>query len=102
MTHGFPTSPSPLFRTSTPFAIENRPLTDPQDVSQILAAIRRVGARKLRKSTNSGASDGDQSKLRRDLVQLLSDWHLLAFLPSAGVLSEVRSISLFWVIILIR
>jgi len=87
VTHGFPTSPSPLFRTQAPFAIENRPLTEPQDVTQVLNAIHSLGARKLRTSGKSSA-DGDLSQLRKDVTQFLSDWHLLAFLPNVGVLSD--------------
>ncbi|KAF8300479.1 polyubiquitin-tagged protein recognition complex Npl4 component [Clavulina sp. PMI_390] len=84
VTHGFPTNPTPLFRSPTPFAVENRPLIEPQNATQIFSALAALGAPKLGRSA-SGKSAAD---VRAGVAHYLSDWHLLAFLPNVGVLSE--------------
>ncbi|KAJ2706323.1 nuclear protein localization protein 4 [Coemansia sp. IMI 203386] len=70
LTHGFPTDPNPLFKTSTPFSIENR---DHLQQIQSLGAIKRH------------IKDIDYSADKLALV--LSDFHLLVYLASLDILS---------------
>ncbi|KAG8959970.1 nuclear protein localization protein 4 [Tulasnella sp. 419] len=81
VTHGFPTTPSPSFISTTQFAIENRPGIEHQDVTNVMATLYQLKAPEL-----MAGQDGGQR--RKDLVTYLSDWHLLAFLGSVGILSE--------------
>ncbi|KAF9243896.1 NPL4 family-domain-containing protein [Melanogaster broomeanus] len=78
VTHGFPQTPSPLFR-STKFAIEHRPGLEDQRVESVLSALNRLGAPSLQDTR-------DQSK-RTELAKWLSDWHLIAFLETTQLLS---------------
>lgn len=78
-----------MFRTAAPFAIENRPLTDPQDATQVYKAFYNLAAPKL---VQGHANEHNDTEIRRSVAYFVSDWHLIAFLPSLGVLSEVRSI----------
>jgi len=89
VTHGFPTNPSPVFRGSSPFPIENRPFGDLQDVSKVLADLHRLSAHKLKPSSMVTHSEReDQSNIRRAIALYLNDWHLVSFLPTMGLLSE--------------
>lgn len=76
-----------MFRTATPFAIENRPSTNPQDATQVYKALYNLGAPKIGRGQPAANKD---IEIRRSVAYFLSDWHLIAFLPSLGVLSEVR------------
>ncbi|KAF8845303.1 polyubiquitin-tagged protein recognition complex, Npl4 component [Paxillus ammoniavirescens] len=78
VTHGFPQSPNPLFR-STKFAIENRPGLEDQQVESVLSSLNRLGAPSLQDAR-------DQSK-HFELAKWLSDWHLVAFLETTQLLS---------------
>ncbi|KAG1757330.1 NPL4 family-domain-containing protein [Suillus lakei] len=72
VTHGFPQSPSPLFR-SNQFAIENRPGLEDQRIEDL--------------SDNPLTSTSDASK-RLELAKWLSDWHLLGFLETTQLVSK--------------
>jgi nuclear protein localization family protein 4 len=85
VTHGFPTNPTPAF-LSTTFQIENRPEFGKQDVTAIIRALAQLHAPAIQDSRHGGGKDIVQ---RKQLLTFLSDWHLLAFLGSVGVLSEV-------------
>jgi nuclear protein localization family protein 4 len=85
VTHGFPQSPSPLFR-SNQFAIENRPGLEDQHIEDVLRTLARLGAPQL--SDSSLTSSSDASK-RLELAKWLSDWHLLAFLETTQLVSKV-------------
>lgn len=73
-THGFPTDPSPRF-LSHAFAIENRPGLHDQSLDDVWRAMHAFLP--LESDTQ-----------RTDLMQWLSDWHLLAFLGQSGFLSD--------------
>ncbi|KAG9102836.1 nuclear protein localization protein 4 [Ceratobasidium sp. 370] len=76
VTHGFPKAPSPVFRSNS-FAVENRSLLEPQDLSTILQELHKMGATDLTNVT---------SVLK--VMDYLSNFHLLLFLPSTGILGE--------------
>ncbi|KAF8603809.1 polyubiquitin-tagged protein recognition complex, Npl4 component [Ceratobasidium sp. AG-I] len=76
VTHGFPNNPSPVFRSNA-FAVENRPLLAPQEFSHILRELHKLGAMDLK----------DASAVSK-VMDYLSDFHLLLFLPSTGILGE--------------
>ena len=74
LTHGFPTTPNPRFLSST-FPIENRQaLGQSQELSSLAKALKSGG------TSISGQTD----------PKTISDFHLLCFLHSLGVLSKVR------------
>jgi nuclear protein localization family protein 4 len=85
VTHGFPTNPSSIFLSHN-FPVENRPFTHPQDTNAIFSTLSRLRASEIRSSRRG--SDPEMAEKRRNLLKWLSDWHLLAFLPSTGMLSE--------------
>ncbi|KAJ1810923.1 nuclear protein localization protein 4 [Coemansia sp. RSA 2598] len=70
LTHGFPTDPNPLFKSKSPFCIENR---DHLQQVQSLGAFKR----------HIRDADGSAEKL----ALVLSDFHLLAYLASLDILS---------------
>ncbi|KAG8723400.1 nuclear protein localization protein 4 [Ceratobasidium sp. 395] len=76
VTHGFPKVTSPVFRDNN-FAVENRPLLEPQEFSKILQDLYKLGATDLTSVT---------SVLK--VMDYLSNFHLLLFLPSTGILGE--------------
>ncbi|CAE6452256.1 unnamed protein product [Rhizoctonia solani] len=76
VTHGFPINPSPIFRSNS-FAVENRSLLEPQELSTILRDLHRLGATDLR----------DAATVLK-VMDYLSDFHLLLFLPNTGMLGE--------------
>lgn len=84
VTHGFPQSPSPLFR-SNQFSIENRPGLENQHIEDVLRTFARLGAPQLSDSPLTSASDASK---RLELAKWLSDWHLLAFLETTQLVSK--------------
>lgn len=87
MTHGFPQAPAPVFYSNT-FAIENRPGIEDQDIQNVLKLFSRLQAVDL-KSSNDHTTTPDDKQRRREVIQALSDWHLIAFLGSTQLFSEV-------------
>jgi nuclear protein localization family protein 4 len=87
VSHGFPQNPSPLFR-STRFNIEHRPGLENQRIEDVLSMISQLGAPDIHVSRHSA---GDDTHKRVELAKWLSDWHLIAFLGTTGLFSEVRT-----------
>ncbi|KIY51319.1 NPL4-domain-containing protein [Fistulina hepatica ATCC 64428] len=78
VTHGFPQTPSPMFR-STQFSIENRLGLEEQSIEGVLASLARLDAPNV-------TNDGGSTKWR-NLATFLSDWHLLVFLETTQLVS---------------
>jgi len=82
ITHGFPTNPVPAF-ISTDFPIENRPGLENQDISRVVSGLTKLGA-----SAISSPRDARTNPAKaQEVVAYLSDWHLIAFLGTVGILS---------------
>ncbi|KAH8086644.1 polyubiquitin-tagged protein recognition complex Npl4 component [Cristinia sonorae] len=80
VSHGFPQTPSPMFR-STVFAIENRKdLYELQSTENVVKELSRLGAPDL--------TAGSFSDRRSAVVRYLSDWHLIAFLETTQLISQ--------------
>lgn len=86
MTHGFPQNPSPLF-LSHKFPIENRPGLEDQGIQKVLRALSDLHAPDL--TSNAEALQKEPQQFRQ-LVEYLSDWHLVVFLSYSQLFSEVR------------
>lgn len=87
VTNGFPTAPNPLFE-SRDFPIENRPGLEDQSAEVLLGRLHQVlGNAELEPLSPDSSADADDG-MRRKLVAFLSDWHLLAFVPSTGLLAK--------------
>ncbi|OAX44852.1 polyubiquitin-tagged protein recognition complex, Npl4 component [Rhizopogon vinicolor AM-OR11-026] len=84
VTHGFPQSPSPLFR-STQFPIENRPGLEDQRIEDVLKALARLSAPQI--SDDSYTSPSGALK-RLELAKWLSDLHLVSFLETTQLVSK--------------
>ncbi|THH08842.1 hypothetical protein EW146_g8863 [Bondarzewia mesenterica] len=82
VTHGFPQNPSPLFH-SRAFTIENRPGLEDQRIESVLQTLNSMHAPDVGDSRH----DGDAQR-RLELAKWLSDWHLVAFLGTSGLVSE--------------
>ena len=67
-----------MFRCTT-FGIENRPALDYQRIEDVLSTLVRLDA----------PNTGRNPHKRIELAKWLSDWHLVAFLGSTGLFSEV-------------
>ncbi|RPD58377.1 polyubiquitin-tagged protein recognition complex Npl4 component [Lentinus tigrinus ALCF2SS1-6] len=80
VSHGFPQSPSPLFR-SVDYKIENRPGLEDQTTQNALSRLADIQAYDVHES----GAGGDRSK-RQAVAKLISDWHLVAFLGTTGLL----------------
>ncbi|KAK1229814.1 nuclear protein localization protein 4 [Marasmius sp. AFHP31] len=83
VTHGFPQSPSPMFR-SIQFPIENRPGLEDQKIERALSELAKLDAPSIVDSKH--AKPGDAHKTFA-LARWLSDWHLVAFLDTTQLLS---------------
>ncbi|KAI8983421.1 polyubiquitin-tagged protein recognition complex Npl4 component [Trametes punicea] len=82
VTHGFPQSPSPIFR-SVRYKIENRPGLEDQSIEDVLRRLAEFEAYDIPESTRGG----DLQK-RRNLATFISDWHLIAFLGTTGLINQ--------------
>ena len=91
MTHGFPQNPSPVF-LSTKFPIENRPGLEDQDIQRVLKDLWKLKAPDI--SSNPSSASKEPGSFQQ-LVNYLSDWHLIVFLRSSGLFSEVRHLFYF-------
>ncbi|KAJ3480414.1 hypothetical protein NLJ89_g12280 [Agrocybe chaxingu] len=78
VTHGFPQTPAPLFRSAA-FSIENRPGLEDQTVDNTMATLNRLEAPSL--------PAGSESYKKLELAKWLSDWHLVAFLETTQLFS---------------
>jgi nuclear protein localization family protein 4 len=76
-----------MFR-STKFSIENRPGLENQRIEDVLSTLSQLGASDI--SVGHHSAGGDSHK-RIELAKWLSDWHLLAFLGTTGLFSDVRT-----------
>jgi len=70
---------------STEFSIENRPGLEDQSIEKVLQALHRLGAPDILPSTHSTSADTHK---RIELAKWLSDWHLIAFLGTTGLIPE--------------
>ncbi|KAI0359004.1 polyubiquitin-tagged protein recognition complex Npl4 component [Trametes cingulata] len=82
VTHGFPQSPSPLFR-SVQYKIENRPGLEDQSIEDVLRQLAQIQAYDVPESAHGG-----ELQKRQSLAKFISDWHLIAFLGTTGLISE--------------
>lgn len=96
VTHGFPQNPSPLFH-STQFKIENRPGLEDQTIEDVMAQLDDdLGATQLcarRTSRGPSAADDDDGPQCLALATWLSDWHLIWFLSTTGLISDVGGVA---------
>jgi len=80
LTHGFPKEPRPAFRTLT-FPIETR---------EILGESQDIHAVTKQLNVNRGSSSSSDDALSEaDMIAAVSDFHLLCYLHSLGILSKV-------------
>ena len=80
VTHGFPQNPSPLFH-STQFSIENRPGLEDQNLERVMTTLSKLEAPSL--------YPGSESYKKIELAKWLSDWHLVVFLQTTQLFSQV-------------
>ncbi|KAH7104531.1 polyubiquitin-tagged protein recognition complex, Npl4 component [Auriculariales sp. MPI-PUGE-AT-0066] len=92
LTHGFPKAENPMFRTLT-FPIENRISLQMQSPDTLFSSLRQANALSVVDSRQGRASE--HAEQRKILVRMLSDWHLLVFIDSMGILSpeDVQAIT---------
>lgn len=98
-THGFPNEPTPVFLSSK-FPIENRPGLHDQNLTKALTSINSVlagqelypiGYAAMLNDTKGKAKMDINPELeivREKLVGVLSDWHLICFLDTCGILDS--------------
>ncbi|MCO5598525.1 hypothetical protein L7F22_052622 [Adiantum nelumboides] len=98
-THGFPNEPTPVFLSSK-FPIENRPGLHDQNLTKALTSINSVLAGQelfpigyaamLNDTKGKGKMDinPELENAREKLVGILSDWHLICFLDTCGILDN--------------
>jgi len=72
-----------MFRTVT-FPIENRVSLQMQSPDTLFSSLRQANALSVVDSRQ--AVSGDHAEQRKILARMLSDWHLLTFLGSMGIL----------------
>jgi nuclear protein localization family protein 4 len=75
VTNGFPQNPSPAFASALPFAIENRSGIESQSLGQVSQRL-------------SSCSSPE------DYLTALSDFHLLCYIRSSGLLSSEEFVAL--------
>ncbi|EJD55096.1 polyubiquitin-tagged protein recognition complex, Npl4 component [Auricularia subglabra TFB-10046 SS5] len=85
LTHGFPKVPSPMFRTHT-FPIENRVTLQMQTPELLFSSLRQANALDVVDSRQGPG--GEHQRKRTTVALLLSDWHLLAFMDSMGIMGD--------------
>ncbi|KAM5532765.1 hypothetical protein V8D89_013562 [Ganoderma adspersum] len=81
VSHGFPQNPSPLFY-SADYKIENRPGLEDQSIQNVLHRLAEINAYDVHESSQGG----DRQK-RQALARFLSDWHLVAFIGTSGLVN---------------
>ena len=80
LTHGFPTQPNPTFK-SVNFPIESRQaIGEGQDITDVAKQL--------------GITRGGSKPNEEELVQAVSDFHLMCYLHTLGILSKVSLIHL--------
>ncbi|KAH9853016.1 polyubiquitin-tagged protein recognition complex Npl4 component [Lenzites betulinus] len=82
VSHGFPQNPAPLFR-STKYKIENRPGLEDQSIEGVLRQLAEMEAYDVSESKYGG-----DAQKRLALARFISDWHLIAFLGTSGLINE--------------
>ena len=87
VTHGFPQNPTPLFRSNN-FSIENRAGLEDQSIEAVLKSLARLEAPDITDPTNSKMLEKNPQKMQ-ELVDYLSDWHLVSFLGTTQLISKV-------------
>jgi nuclear protein localization family protein 4 len=80
-----------VFR-SIEFPIENRPGLEDQRIEDVLGALRRFGAPDLPLSSDRVKDD---MRTRLDIAKWLSDWHLIVFLGTTQIFSDVSELFRF-------
>lgn len=85
MTHGFPKVPSPVFKSSL-FPIENRPGLEDASTNVLFDHLLRNGDMLALQFSHSNAENAGKRELA---IRGLSDWHLVSFVGTLGLLSEV-------------
>ncbi|KAK4057835.1 nuclear protein localization protein 4 [Microbotryomycetes sp. JL221] len=98
VTHGFPNIPNPMFVSTLPFSIENRPGLQDQTISLISSNFNQITlglSKEILKGQNLNHLNQDKGKSKQDeidglskIVTWLSDWHLLAFLDELGIFDK--------------
>ena len=86
ITHGFPLDPSPLFRSSDPFPIENRHGMEEQTTNKLFSKLGKLGAPLIVDSRIEASFDSRRA--REKVAKWLSDWHLLAYWNQVGFLGK--------------
>lgn len=86
ITHGFPLDPSPLFRSSDPFPIENRHGMEEQTTDRLFSKLGKLGASSIVDSRIEASFDSRRA--REKVAKWLSDWHLLAYWNQVGFLGK--------------
>ncbi|EIW64969.1 polyubiquitin-tagged protein recognition complex Npl4 component [Trametes versicolor FP-101664 SS1] len=82
VSHGFPQNPAPVFQ-SVKYKIENRPGLEDQSIENVLHQLAEIEAYDVHVS----AQGGDSQK-RQALAKFISDWHLIAFLGTTGLINQ--------------
>lgn len=96
-TNGFPNEPTPVFLSSN-FPIENRPGLHDQNLGRALASLNAVlsghelypiGYAAMANDVKGKGKrdiDPETERVREKLVGVLSDWHLICFLDTCGIM----------------
>lgn len=74
MSHGFPSTPNPLFLSPTPFNVENRSGVEEQAMGTVVTRV----------------NDLAQGRGGITVASWLSDWHLFVWLEGTGLFTPVR------------
>ena len=69
---------------SVDYKIENRPGLEDQSIENVLHRLAEIKAFDVRES-----SQGDDRQKRQALARFLSDWHLVAFIGTTGLVNPV-------------